>query len=126
MATKQSLLHLISTETLINTRLHGSFSILQSDSRWFGPSLPHTTILTVLRFFGVTSLWLTFFEKFLEAPLKFAQDGPDAQTQVRKCGVPIQHRLSDALGEAVLFCLDFSVNKSTQSNLYRMHDDLWF
>ena len=126
MATKHSLLHLISTETLINTRLHGSFSILQSDFRWFGPSLPHTTIPTALRFFGVTSLWLTFFEKFLEAPLKFAQDGPDAQTQVRKCGVPIQHRLSDALGEAVLFCLDFSVNKSTESNLYRMHDDLWF
>lgn len=126
MATKQSLLHLISTETLINTRLHGSFSILQSDFRWFGPSLPHGTILAVLRFMGVTPFWLTFFEKFLKAPLKFVQDGSDAPTQIRQCGVPIQHRLSDALGEAVLFCLDFAVNKSTESNLYRMHDDLWF
>ncbi|KAK4692331.1 hypothetical protein P7C71_g4847, partial [Lecanoromycetidae sp. Uapishka_2] len=126
MATKQSLLHLISTEALINTRLHGSFSILQSDFRWFGPSLPHRTILGVLRFFDVTPFWLSFFEKFLKAPMTFVQDGPDAPTQIRKCGVPIQHRLSDALGEAVLFCLDFAVNKSTESNLYRMHDDLWF
>ena len=62
----------------------------------------------------------------MEAPVKFVQDGPDAETQIRQCGVPIQHRLSDALSEAVLFCLDFAVNKSTESNLYRMHDDLWF
>ena len=123
---KQSILHLISTEILVNTRLHGSFTILQSDFRWFGPSLPHATIVAVLRFFGVSDFWLTFMETFLKAPLKFVHDGPNAQTQIRQCGVPIQHRLSDALGEAVLFCLDFAVNKSTEANLYRMHDDLWF
>ena len=123
---KQSILHLISTEILINTRLHGSFTFLQSDFRWFGPSLPHATIVAVLRFFGVSDFWLTFMETFLKAPLKFVHDGPNAQTQIRQCGVPIQHRLGDALGEAVLFCLDFAVNKSTEANLYRMHDDLWF
>ncbi len=53
-------------------------------------------------------------------------DGVDGQAKVRRSGVPIQHRLSDALGEAVLFCLDFAVNKTTESNLYRMHDDIWF
>ena len=126
MDVKQSLLHLISAETAINTQLHGSFTVLQSDFEWFGPSLPHSTIVTVLRFFGVSAHWLKFIETFLMAPLKFAHDGPNAQTQIRRCGVPIQHRLSDALGEAVLFCLDFAVNQSTQSNLYRMHDDIWF
>ena len=123
---KQSLLHLISAETAVNTQLHGSFTVLQSDFKWFGPSLPHSTILTVLRFFGVSAQWLKFIEKFLVAPLKFVHDGPNAQTQIRRCGVPIQHRLADALGEAVLFCLDFAVNQSTQTNLHRMHDDLWF
>ena len=126
MDVKQSLLHLISAETAINTQLHGSFTVLQSDFKWFGPSLPHSTIVTVLRFFGISAHWLRFIETFLMAPLKFVQDGPNAQTQTRRCGVPIQHRLADALGEAVLFCLDFAVNQSTQSNLYRMHDDLWF
>lgn len=126
MAMKQSLLHLISTEALVNTRLYGSFTILQSDFRWFGPSLPHATIMAVLRFFGVSDQWLEFFKNFLEAPVRFAMDEPDAQTQIRRSGVPLQHRLSDALSEAVLFCLDFAVNKSTESNLYRLHDDIWF
>ena len=67
-----------------------------------------------------------FFKKFLQTPLKFVHDGPRAQEQVRRSGVPIQHVLSDALGEAVLFCLDFAVNQATGTNLYRFHDDLWF
>ena len=25
-----------------------------------------------------------------------------------------------------MFCLDFSVNQATGTNLYRFHDDLWF
>lgn len=57
-ATKQSLLHMISTEALINTRLYGSFTILQSDFKWFGPSMPHATILAVLGFLGVSDKWL--------------------------------------------------------------------
>ena len=126
MSIKQSLLHLVSTEALINTRLYGSFTILQSDFRWFGPSLPHNTILGVLRFFGVSRTWLRFFEKFLKAPIKFAMDGSDAEIRIRRSGVPIQHQLTDAMGEAVLFCLDFAVNKATESNLYRLHDDIWF
>ncbi len=126
MATKQSLLHLVSTEALLNARLNRPFTVLQSDFKWFGPSLPHATIISVLHFFNVPETWLKFFEKFLKAPVKFVRDGPEAQTQIRQCGVPIQHRLSDAMGEAVLFCLDFAVNKSTESNLYRLHDDIWF
>ena len=125
-AMKQSLLHLLSTESLLNTRLYGSFTILQSDFKWFGPSMPHATIMAVLRFLGVPERWLKFFTKFLEAPVKFAMDGPEAQTKIRRSGIPIQHRLSDALSEAVLFSLDFAVNKSTESNLYRLHDDIWF
>lgn len=126
IAIKQSLLHVISAEILLNTTLRQSLTVFQSDFRWFGPSLPHATIVSVLRFLGVTDDWLDFFQRFLSAPLKFVQDGPQAQTRIRQCGVPIQHRLSDAMGEAVLFCLDFAVNKATSSNIYRLHDDLWF
>ncbi|KAL8692422.1 MAG: hypothetical protein Q9224_003960 [Gallowayella concinna] len=126
MEIKQSLLHLITTESLINTSIYGSFTILQSDFEWFGPSLPHSTIFTVLEFFGVKDRWLKFFHTFLEVPLKFAQDGVDAPTLTRRCGIPIEHALSDAFGEAVLFVLDFAVNQATRANLYRFHDDLWF
>ncbi|KAL8720069.1 MAG: hypothetical protein Q9225_003004 [Loekoesia sp. 1 TL-2023] len=126
MDIKQSLFHLVTTESLINTSLYGSFTVLQSDFKWFGPSLPHSTIFAVLEFLGVKDRWLRFFRKFLATPLKFAQDGPQAPTNIRRCGVPIDHVLSDALGETVLFCLDFAVNQATQTNLYRFHDDLWF
>ena len=126
VAIKQDMLHLMTTESLISTRLYGSFTIVQSDFRWFGPSLPHTTIYAVLEIFDVPEKWLKFFKKFLEAPVKFVHDGPNAQTQTRRSGVPVQHVLSDALGEAVLFCLDFAVNQATGTNLYRFHDDLWF
>lgn len=127
LATKQSMLRLVTAELLLNTKVYGEFLVLQSDFKWFGPSLPHDTIFAVLTFFGVPEKWLRFFKKFLEAPVAFAQDGPDAEAVERKCGIPMSHVLSDALSEAVLFCLDFAVNKRTQgANIHRFHDDLWF
>ena len=127
MATKQGMLRLATTELLINTRLYGEFTILQSDFKWFGPSLPHQTIFTVLKFFGVKDKWLSFIRKFLETPLVFAQDGEDGSVRKRRRGIPMSHVLSDTLGEAVLFCLDFAVNQRTKGgNIYRFHDDLWF
>ncbi|KAF2269164.1 hypothetical protein CC78DRAFT_575267 [Lojkania enalia] len=127
LATKQAMLRLVTAEMLLNTKIYGEFTVLQSDFKWFGPSLPHDTIFAVLKFFGVPGKWLRFFKKFLEAPVVFSQDGPGAQAQTRKCGIPMSHILSDALSEAVLFCLDFAVNKRTSgANIYRFHDDLWF
>ena len=126
LAVKQSLLHLATTELLLHTKLYGQFTILQSDFKWFGPSLPHATILTVLKFLGFENKWLELFGRFLETPLVFAQDGRDAELHTRASGIPMSHVLSSALGEAVLFCLDFAVNRRTKGGvLYRFHDDLW-
>lgn len=125
--TKQSLLHIVTTECLLNTMLHNTFTAVRSDFAWFGPSLPHSSIITALRFFGVAEIWLTFFQKFLSAPLIFTGDGPSAATQIRKCGVPIDHSLSDMFGEVLLFCMDYAVNQRTDGLfLYRIHDDFWF
>lgn len=125
--TKHSLLHLLITESLIHKNYHGEFTAVRSDYQWFGPSLSHVTILTVLKYFGVPEMWLNFFKVFLEAPLKFVQDGPTATTQIRKRGVPMSHTLSDVFGESVLFCMDYAVNQQTEGGiLYRLHDDFWF
>ncbi|KAI4126890.1 MAG: hypothetical protein LQ338_003504 [Usnochroma carphineum] len=126
MKTKQSLLHLVTTESLINTSLYGSFTVLKSGFRRFGPSLSHTTIFAVLEFFGVRDRWLNFFRKFLATPLRFVHNGPESTANIRRCGVPTNYTLGNALGEIVLFCLDFAVNQATQNNLYRVHNDLWF
>ena len=124
--TKQTLLRMATTECLLNTTLHGKFTILRSDFSWFGPSLSHTSLITVMRFFGVQEIWIDFFQRFLNAPIKFSADGPTAFVQTRKRGVPISHSISDLLGEVLLFTMDFAVNQKTNGLfLYRIHDDFW-
>ncbi|KAH0603614.1 uncharacterized protein H6S33_007273 [Morchella sextelata] len=126
LETKQSLLHILSTECLLSTAIHGSFTVVRSDFSWFGPGLSHASILTVMSFFGVSSEWIKFFKTFLETPLLFAADGGSSSVRVRKCGVPISHSLSTVLGEAVLFCMDYAVNQRANGMfLYRIHDDFW-
>lgn len=123
VATKQTLLYIMATECLLNTTLHDSFTVIGSDFFSFGSSLSHSSILTVLKFYGVSENWLTFFKKFLAAPLRFTADGPP---QVRKRGVPMAHSLSDVLGEVLLFSMDFAVNQHADGLfLYRLFDDLW-
>jgi len=78
--TKLSLLYTLVTEYLIHKSQRGEFTALRSDYEWFSPGLPHTTNLTVMEYFGVPEIWLDFFKVFLEAPLKFIQDGSAAPT----------------------------------------------
>ena len=123
---KQALLHILTTECLFNTTLHNEFTVMRSDFAWFGPSLPHSSILTALRFFGVPEVWLTFFQKFLSAPLKCVSDGPSAAPQIRKRGIPMSHSLGDCFGEVLLFCMDYAVNQRADGLfLYRIYDDFW-
>jgi hypothetical protein len=125
--TKHSLLHLLITESIIHKHQRGEFTAVRSDFEWFGPSIPHATLLTVLEFFGASKLWLNFFKVFLEAPIRFSSDGPDGSVRTRKRGVPMSHTLSECLGESVLFCMDYAVNQKTEGAfLYRLHDDFWF
>ncbi|PPQ85746.1 hypothetical protein CVT25_003064 [Psilocybe cyanescens] len=122
-AIKQKLLHIMTTECYLNTALHGSHAAVCSDLEWFGPSLPHTSILTILEFFGMSKTWLGFYKAFLSTPVYFAGD---TESRVRKRGTPISYSLSVLCGEAVMSIMDFAVNQRANGlYLYRMHDDLW-
>ncbi|RFU29426.1 hypothetical protein B7463_g6884, partial [Scytalidium lignicola] len=122
----QSVLHALATEIIMRTRIGEEVTVLRSDFKWFGPSIPHSTMFAALKFFGVSEQWVDFFRRVLEAPMKFINDGPSAPVQVRKRGTPISAPLSDFLGESVLFCLDFALNQYTDGALlYRLHDDIW-
>ncbi|KAF9784274.1 hypothetical protein IL306_007489 [Fusarium sp. DS 682] len=125
MALKQTLLHLLSTETIMNTHLYGEMTAFHSVFDDWNPKLPHDTVFAILKFLGVSDTWLGFFKKFLEAPLKFVDDD-DSSARKRRRGTPAAHVLSDVFGETTLFCLDFAVNQSTSNNLWRMHDNFWF
>lgn len=123
----QRLLHVLSAETTMRTRLGKEQVVLRSDFKWFGPSLSHSTIFAVMKFLGISDQWIDFFRRFLEVPTKFVADGPDAVVQVRKRGTSLSNPLSDFLTESVLFCLDFAFNQETGgARLYRLHDDIWF
>ncbi|KAF9022947.1 hypothetical protein BDZ89DRAFT_1018497 [Hymenopellis radicata] len=121
---QQVLLRLVSTEAHLKQALHGSCTIMRADLEWFGPSLPHDSILTVLKFFGMPVEWLTFIQKWLNARLRF-DDKKGVSTRLR--GVPIAHSLSVLCGEAVLFAMDFAVNQRAGGlYVYRIYDDFWF
>ncbi|KAI4715724.1 hypothetical protein E4T48_08091 [Aureobasidium sp. EXF-10727] len=125
---KQTLLRLATTEMMVQRKIYGSFTLCQTDFKWFGPSLPHSTIFTVLDFLGVHDSYIDFFKQYLSMSLVFPQDGPNSEPRTRLCGVPISQTLSDVFGEIVLACLDFAVSKATKGRcqLYRFHDDVWF
>lgn len=126
MQLKQQIVHLVSTEVAISTRLHGELTAFHAVFEDWESLLPHETICTVLRFLGVSQHWLGFFEQYLQAPLRF-MDEDQASSKVRRRGVPTSHALSDVLGETVLFCLDLAVNQAASGQLlWRYGDDLWF
>ncbi|KAH7110888.1 hypothetical protein B0J11DRAFT_599189 [Dendryphion nanum] len=123
---KQDLLHLLSTEIVVNRKLHGELTCIHATFESWNPLLPHETILSVFEFFGVSRKWLTFFKVFLEAPLKFIDDN-GSEPRLRRRGTPGSHALSDLFGEVVLFCLDSAVKRDTGGGLlYRLYDDIWF
>jgi len=120
---KRLLLHLMTTECYLNKAIHGSHATICSDLEWFGPSLPHSSILTVLEFLGMSKTWLDFYRSFLAAPIRFPGE---TEARVRKRGTPISYALSVVCGETILFMMDFAVNQRADGlYLYRMHDDLW-
>ena len=126
MELKKQLLHLLATDITINMAFHDELTAFHSVFDSWNPLLPHQTILIILKFFGVSDTWIGFFLKFLQAPLRFMNEH-EARPRERRRGTPAAHVLSDVFGEVVLFCLDFSVNQSTDGSvLWRVGDDLWF
>ncbi|PVH74284.1 hypothetical protein DL98DRAFT_519356 [Cadophora sp. DSE1049] len=125
---KQQLLRLLATEVKLHKSLNGECAVVQSDFKWFGTALPHSTIFAVLKFAGVNDEWIKFFKQFLEAPLNMSpvSDGePSAKAKIRTRGTPIAHALEKFVGEFVLFFMDLAVNQEGGNLLYRFHDDLW-
>ncbi|MCJ1229281.1 hypothetical protein MMC12_005946 [Toensbergia leucococca] len=126
---KQQLLRQLATEIHVGRDLDGEVAIVQSDLQWYATGLPHSTLSAVMRFIGVPEAWITFFTKFLEAPLNMSpcleRLVPDDRVRVRKRGIPIAHALEVFFGELVLFFMDLAVNQEASMLLYRQHDDLW-
>ncbi|OJJ80355.1 uncharacterized protein ASPGLDRAFT_157245 [Aspergillus glaucus CBS 516.65] len=125
---KQKLLRKLATEILFHRQLYGGAAIVQSDLKWYGTCLSHSTIFAVMRFVGFSEDWISFFKKYLESPLNMDQASENRDQKgprTRRCGVPVAHASEKFLGELVLFFMDMAVNQETGMLLYRQHDDLW-
>ncbi|KAL8880726.1 MAG: hypothetical protein Q9192_007956, partial [Flavoplaca navasiana] len=120
------LLQLLSAEVAVAKGLDREFVVLQSDFKSFGPSIPHTTIVAVLSFFGISQQWIQFFMRVLEMPIIVEEEGVKANIRIRQRGTPNSSPLADFLSELMLFCLDYSCWQRTSGlRLYRLHDDFW-
>ncbi|KAF2098425.1 hypothetical protein NA57DRAFT_38906 [Rhizodiscina lignyota] len=127
---KQKLLRVAATEIFLEQKQRGKVAVICTDLKWFATALSHQTIITVMRFIGVPDFWITWFKKFLEAPLNtdLARGDHASGTKgprIRKRGVPLAHSTEKLTGELVLFFLDFAVFRETGLLLHRLHDDLW-
>ncbi|KAF2259645.1 hypothetical protein CC78DRAFT_524503 [Lojkania enalia] len=121
---RQWLLRQIATDVIIHRSLYGEVAVVQSDLQWYATSLPHSTLFTVLRFWGVPESWIIFFKKFAEAPLRM-NETPGQNVRIRKRGIPITDAFEKLFGECVLFAMDVAVNRLSKATLIRFHDDLW-
>lgn len=123
---KQELLRTLGTEVIIRRSLYGEVAVVQSDLQWFATSTSHLTVATILKFFGVSQMWILFFQRYLEAPLRMVGlEGSSAEVRIRKRGVPIGHVFQKLFGELIIFAMDLAVNQEAEMLLYRLHDDLW-
>jgi hypothetical protein len=127
---KQKLLHHMSADMLIKEAIHEECTVVKTDIEWFGPSMSHATVLTVLEYLGIPEADLDFFKAFLACPLQFqntTQGSMDIEARVRVRGLPISHALTTLCAEAALFFVDFAVNQRADGLfLHRIHDDFWF
>jgi hypothetical protein len=104
---KQQLLRTIATEVLIGRAVQGEAAVVQSDMQWFATGLPHTTIFSVMRFFGLPDELIRFYKKVLEAPLNITPaSGRGNGPRVRRRGVPMAHATEKFIGELLLFVMD--------------------
>ncbi|KXH28474.1 hypothetical protein CNYM01_10585 [Colletotrichum nymphaeae SA-01] len=128
---KQFLLRTLATETMLHQALDGTAAAVQSDLKWFGAGLSHTSIFAVLRFFGFPENMIAFYRKVLETPVNLGSISPSESVsssnapRIRRRGMPMSRSPAKLIGELVLFVMDFAVNQETGLQLYRLHDDLW-
>ncbi|RSL40748.1 hypothetical protein CEP54_016035 [Fusarium duplospermum] len=66
IAVVQKLLQTLQTHIIVQNKLGRETTVIRSDFKWFGPSLSHTSIFSVLEFLGVQPDWIDFFHKVLE------------------------------------------------------------
>jgi hypothetical protein len=123
-----NLIKILAAETKLRKAFDGQAYTGYAQFRSLAASLPHQTILTVLKFIGVPEALLEFFERFLSANINIgsAVRGGSDRILSRARGVPEGHALELFFSEAIMFFLEIAVHQNTHSYLYRLNDSCYF
>ena len=98
---------------------------LEFDS--FASTVPHSAIVTVLKFLGVPGVFVSLFSRALEPMLSVKASANESNTLlIPKSGVSVDYGLEVFFSEAVLFFLDLAARKATESYMYRLYDRCHF
>jgi hypothetical protein len=122
------LIKTLAVEAKLRTTFDGYSQVAAMSFDALETSLPHQTILTVLKFLGVPRYFLDFSTRFLETNLNIgpAVRGAPDRVLPRACGLPAGHALSLCFTEAILFLVELLVRQKTGVSLYRLKDECYF
>ncbi|KAJ4307421.1 hypothetical protein N0V94_009730, partial [Neodidymelliopsis sp. IMI 364377] len=126
--TQASLMKTLFAEMKLRTAFDGGFGHSVVNFHSLSSSMPHQTVLVILRFLGVPDIWVDFFARFLAANLNVGPSVRGAPDRVltRARGVPEGHGLGLLFSEAVMFFAELAVYKKTGLFLYRLGSKCYF
>ena len=116
------LLKTLNIECRLGEAFSSTFRVSATTFESLASTIPHGTILTVLKYLGVPEVLLNFFGRFLRVNLRFESSPEDTKVLERSCGVSFGHNLQLFFSEAVLFFLELAVHKETGTYMYRLYD----
>lgn len=121
------LIKTLAVECKIRRAFDGEVNALTLDFDPLASTLPHCTIITVLRFLGVPDVFLSLFNRALRPKLSIESSTQKAaRTMTPESGVSFGYSMEIFFSEAVLFFLDLAIRKATGSYMYRVHDHCYF
>lgn len=126
--TQATLIKILAADAKLRKAFDGKPHVFATTFDSLASSIPHKTIITVLKFLGVTQDCLDFFTRVLEANLNIgpAMRGTPDRILSRARGLSAGHALEKFFSEAVLIFLEIAVFQKTGAYLYRLHDQCFF
>ncbi|KAL6709004.1 hypothetical protein ACN47E_002131 [Coniothyrium glycines] len=113
-----NLIKTLAVEAKLGAALEGQIHVYAPSFKKLTSSLPHKTIVTVLKYLGIPEPCLDFFTRSLKTKLNLGA----GKILDRACGLSVGYGLEMFFTEALLFFLEYVVYQKTSQQMYRSKD----